>query len=207
MDERSADILDELDANRAMFLALCQLLRTQQLARRSPPDRWSVTDHIAHLAAYDQRAVGYFASVPLAVADVAETLAAADAAGTLDEWNAAQVLERSGQPLTTLLAEMGNRREQSTLLLRALRPQDLDREIVVPRDARRDSVRIPLLLWMRQWSKHDMLHARAMLRILDDLAAHLDLRAWLNDDPLVDAMERERPPAPGSSGADGEAGG
>ena len=216
VDERSADILDELDANRAMFLALCQMLRTQQLARRSPPNRWSVADHIAHLAAYDQRAVGYFTSVHLAAADAAETLAAADAAGTmkaadatqtLDEWNAAQVFERSGWPLTTLLAEMGNRREQSTLLLRALTPADLDREIVAPRDARRCSVRITLLLWMRQWSKHDMLHARAMLRILDDLAEHLDLRAWLNDDPLVDAMERERLLAPGSSGATGEAGG
>ena len=116
-----------------------------------------------------------------------------------------QVSERIGRPLTALLAEMGTRRELSTLLLRELPAADFSREVVVPGDARRSEVRIPLLLWMRQWSKHDMLHARAMLRILRDLAEHLDLRAWLNDDPLVDAMERESLPTP--DGSSGEAGG
>ncbi len=37
-----------------------------------------------------------------------------------------------------------------------------------------------------------MIHAREMLTALPELAASADFQSWLAEDPLLDALERER---------------
>jgi hypothetical protein len=172
-------LIDELDANRAMFEALCVALTPARLPRPVPQQRWSVADHLAHVASYDQLAIG---PTP---ADSAHTDA--------DAWNDAEVARRAGRPTEVHLGEMESLRSRSLALLRELRPARLDDTVFFPGDARRGPGHIPLRLWLDAWSRHDMIHAHAILRALPELDS-ADFQAWFQDDPVLDALQREGPP-------------
>ena len=51
-------VIDELEANRAMFEALCQACQGERLERAVPSGHWTVQDHLAHVASFDELAVG-----------------------------------------------------------------------------------------------------------------------------------------------------
>ncbi len=176
-----ANLLDELDANRAMFDALCVLCRGAKLDQPTADGGWTVGDHIAHIASYDQVVIGY-----LQPADDAPPPGALGS----DAWNEEQVALRAGHPPETLRREMAGLRERSVDLLAALDDSALRREIHHSGDARREPGLIPLRLWLQRWSKHDMIHARAMLSALPDLATHPDFQSWLADDPVLEALQR-----------------
>jgi len=182
---RLTALLEEADANRAMLQALCRFLAPEDLGRRGPADSWSVGNHVAHLAAADRRALLHLAPA------LAATLFEDDSALDLDAWNQREVQRRRTRTPGALRAEMADLRAQVLTLLTALAPEDLDHEVFFPGDARRDAGPVPLGLWLHQWAKHDLIHARAILRAVPALAAHPDFRAWSLDDPVVDAIERE----------------
>lgn len=185
MDATIAAAVEELEANRAMLTALVRCCPAEQIDRPVPESAWRVRDYIAHLAAADLIAAAYLRS-----ARSGENGAAATQGRRLDQWNGAEVRQRAGRSVPVLLAEMESRREQSVALLAELDDADLDHEIYFPGDARRSPGPIPLRLWLRAWSKHDLLHARDILRALPALAAHADFQAWLADDPFLDAVNR-----------------
>jgi uncharacterized damage-inducible protein DinB len=177
-----ANLLDELDANRAMFDALCVLCRGAKLDQPTADGGWTVGDHIAHIASYDQVLIAY-----LQPADDAPQPGALGS----DAWNEEQVARRAGHPPETLRREMAGLREHSLDLLAALDDSALRREIHHSGDARREPGLIPLRLWLQRWSKHDMIHARVMLSALPDLATHPDFQSWLADDPVLEALQRQ----------------
>ncbi|MEE9278337.1 MAG: DinB family protein [Dehalococcoidia bacterium] len=194
MDSSVTPLIDELDANRAMFTALCRACTLEQLSRVPPTGRWSVADHVAHVASYDQLAILHLAGAAgAAPPDFPNPGLNGDA------WNDAEVQRRSGRTVAALQAEMDALRAAGLALLTALRAEELESDVYFAGDARRSAGMVPLRLWLRQWSKHDMLHARVLLRAIPELALHPDFAAWLADDPLLDALERgER--ARGASG-------
>jgi hypothetical protein len=187
MDPVIAELIDELEANRAMFSALCLACGPRNATRAAPGDRWLVHDHMAHVASYDQLAIGHLvagaASGPEPDATLRET-------GNGDAWNEAEVQRRSGRDSASLVDEMERLRERSLVLLAASTAGDLEREVYFPGDARRASSMVPLRLWLRYWSKHDMVHAQAIVRSVPELGANDDFRSWLADDPLLDALSR-----------------
>lgn len=185
MDTTIVGTIEELEANRAMFTALVRCCPTHPLDRPVPESAWRVRDYLAHLAAADQ-----IAAVYLRAARSGESGAAATQGRNLDQWNETEVRQRAGRSIPVLLAEMESRREQSVALLAELADADLDHEIYFPGDARRSPGPILLRLWLQAWSKHDLLHARDLLRALPSLAANADFQAWLAEDPLVDAIDR-----------------
>lgn len=185
MDAAITAATEELEANRAMFTALVRCCPADQIDRPVPESAWRVRDYLAHLAAADQIAAAY-----LRAARAGENGAATTQGRNLDQWNGAEVRQRASRSVPVLLAEMESRREQSVALLMDLDDADLDHEIYFPGDARRSPGPIPLRLWLQEWSKHDLLHARDLLRALPSLAAHADFQAWLADDPLLNAIDR-----------------
>lgn len=195
MDQAAAALLEELEANRAMFGALCRACSEEWLARPLPGGRWTVGDHIAHIGSYDQLAVHHLS--PPAARD---SLMEGAAALATDAWNEIEVQRRAGMGRATLLAEMAERRAESLRLLGGLAAADLQRDVYFPGDAQRTAGTVPLRLWLQRWSKHDMLHALAMLRAIPELEAHPDFQAWLADDPLLEAVERQQQRQPGPQG-------
>ena len=185
MDAAITATIEELEANRAMLTALIRCCPAEQIDRPVPESAWRVRDYLAHLAVADQIATAY-----LRAARAGEDGAAATQGRNLDQWNGAEVRQRAGRSVPVLLAEMESRREQSVALLAAFDDADLDHAIYFPGDARRSPGPIPLRLWLQAWSKHDMLHARDLLRALPSLAAHADFQAWLADEPFLDAINR-----------------
>lgn len=177
-------LIDELDANRAMFEALCVALTPDRLVRPVPQQRWTVADHLAHIASYDQLAIAYLSGIGPSPADSAHTDG--------DAWNDAEVARRAGRPTEVHLGEMESLRFRSLALLRELRPARLDDTVFFPGDARRAAGHIPLRLWLDAWSRHDMIHAQAILRALPELDG-ADFQSWLQDDPVLDALQREGP--------------
>ena len=93
-----------------------------------------------------------------------------------------------------MLTEMGRLRARSLELLAASDGGDIDREVYFPGGARRTSGMVPLRLWLRSWSKHDMLHGQAIVRTVPQLTANADFRSWLADDPILEALNREAEP-------------
>ncbi len=177
-------LVDELEANRAMFEALCIACRENHLERIVPDGHWTVAEHIAHVASYDGLAIQH-----LRAPEAAE---ASDPTGPdADAWNEAQVARRAGRTPEMLLDEMEALRERSLPLVHSLTTTGLGREIFFPGDSRRTPATIPLRLWLDRWSKHDMIHARAILSALPEIGASPDFQSWLADDPLLEALERE----------------
>ena len=185
MDAAITVVIEELEANRAMFTALVRCCPADQIDRPVPESAWRVRDYLAHLAAADQIAAAY-----LGAARAGETSDGATEGQSLDQWNGAEARRRDGRSVPVLLAEMKSRREQSVALLAELDDADLNHEIYFSGDARRSPGPIPLRLWLRAWSKHDLLHARDLLRALPSLGAHADFQAWLADDPVLETIDR-----------------
>ena len=183
MNEFIESLTAEVDANRAMFEALCVACTPEQLGRRGEGDTWNVRDHIAHLASYDQAAL-------LRLAPEAAATLGAKLDVESDEWNHAEVEHRRGRDRTTLRAEMAELRAQTLALLASLPEDRLEQEVPFPPDARRDAGQVPLRLWLERWSKHDMVHARAILAAVPELAGNADFQAWLADDPMLEALTR-----------------
>jgi hypothetical protein len=192
MDPAIEELVDELEANRAMFTALCLSCGPDDVSRVGADDRWAIRDHVAHVASYDQLAIGHLA----ASASTAMTNPDRSPGEPVDSdaWNAAEIERREGRDITSMLDEMGRLRTRSLELLAANVGGEIDREIYFPGDARRASGMVPLRLWLRYWSKHDMLHAQAIVRAVPQLTANADFQSWLADDPLLDALNRETGP-------------
>ena len=172
---------EELEANRAMFVALCRAL-TGELARPVPGGHWSVGDHIAHIAAYDRLAIHHLASRVVGMDPRPQM--------DSDGWNESEVRQRAGRTLPALLSEMGESRAGAMALLTAVSEPDLQRHVWFPGDARRAAGDVPLRLWLERWSKHDMIHARDLLRALPALGTNRDFQSWLSGDPLLEALAR-----------------
>ena len=174
-------LIDELEANRAMFVGLCQAL-AGELARAVPGGHWSVGDHVAHIAAYDRIAIHHLSSRVIGM----------DPRPQMDsnDWNESEVRQRAGRTLTALLGEMEDLRAGALALLTTLAEPDLERHVWFPGDGRRSAGDVPLRLWLERWSKHDMIHARKLLHALPHLAASRDFQSWLSGDPLLEALAR-----------------
>ena len=177
-------LVDELEANRAMFEALCSGCRGERLERAVPGGRWTVQDHLAHVASYDELAVGLLRGEGR---EVETALGMPDS----ETWNEAQVARRAGRTLEMLLDEMGALRERSVGLLTEQTAKTLQSEVYFSGDSRRSAGMIPLRLWLERWSRHDMIHARWILAALPEFASNADFQSWLADDPVLEAMERE----------------
>ncbi len=186
MDPLIAEIIEEVDANRAMFVALVRACTPHDLAQPLARSARRVLDVLAEAAAADQVALHYLTAPD----DPAVPRLPGAPPFHADHWASAQIRWRSGRDVPTLLREMTQRREECLALLEALRPGDLDREVSFPGDTRRSPARVPLRLWLRTWSKQDMLRAQEILHAVPDLAANADFRAWLADDPYVEAAAR-----------------
>ncbi len=187
MDAAIEGLIDELQANRAMFGALCRACNAEQMQRMTAAGRWTVLDQVAHVASYDRLAIRHLAERT----GIDATSVGAAEVDDADRWNDDEVRRRRGRPSAALLAEMGDLREESLALLSAMRDDDLDSDVFFPGDSRRSAVTVPLRLWLQRWSKHDMVHALAMLETVGELAAHSDFQSWLSDDPVLNALGRE----------------
>ena len=141
-------LLEELEANRSMFVALCVAVE-DAFVHPVPDDRWSVGDQVAHIAAFDQ----------VALRHLAPAIATAPPGAELDsdEWNAREVRRRAGRTRQSLVGEMAERRAECVTLLTRLPAKELRRSVRFPGDAKRSAGRVPLRLWLEQWSKVHML--------------------------------------------------
>lgn len=187
MDAAIEALVDELQANRAMFTALCRACNAEQMQRMTAAGRWTVLDQVAHVASYDRLAIRHLtepAGIPASSDGSME-------GGDADAWNEVEVRRRQGRTSAALLAEMGDLREESLALLGAMRDDELGGDVFFPGDSRRSAVTVPLRLWLQRWSKHDMVHALAMLQAVAELAEHSDFQSWLRDDPVLNALGRE----------------
>lgn len=187
MDAAIEALVDELQANRAMFGALCRACNAEQMQRMTAAGRWTVLDQVAHVASYDRLAIRHLterAGIPASSDGSME-------GGGADAWNEVEVRRRQGRTSAALLAEMGDLREESLALLGAMRDDELGGDVFFPGDSRRSAVTVPLRLWLQRWSKHDMVHALAMLQAVAELAEHSDFQSWLRDDPVLNALGRE----------------
>ncbi len=189
MDPAIADLIDELEANRAMFTALCLACGPQDVMRLIPGGRWLVRDHVAHIASYDQLAIGHLTLGEMST--LAESDSPLGVPQDGDAWNATEVEQRKRRDITLLLNEMTQLRSRSLELLATVSTGDAQREVYFPGDARRSAGMVPLRLWLRYWSKHDMLHGQAIARAVPQLATNADFQSWLADDPLLNALNRE----------------
>lgn len=182
-------IVEELEANRAMFEALVRACRPPSLERRVPNGDWTVAEVVAHVAAADL----------LTIRQLTTLLGVEPAAGRreppvepghdLDAWNLTQVQRRAGRTAEALLAEMEGHREEALRLLRLLPEGAGAREVPYPGDRQRAGGQVPLRLWLQAWSKHDMVHARDILRALPELGRSSDFQSWLADEPLLEAAD------------------
>jgi hypothetical protein len=183
------DLIDELEANRAMFTALCLACEPADVMRPVPGGLWRVREHVAHVASYDQLVMGHLASGTMAGGAKLDSSFGVPQNG--DTWNEAEVKRRESRDITSLLDEMTRLRSRSLEMLTSSSISDAQREVYFPGDARRGAGMVPLRLWLRYWSKHDMLHGQAVVRAVPQLASNADFRSWLADDPLLDALNRE----------------
>ncbi len=190
VDAVVAATLDELEANRAMFTALARACAPEQLRRPLRNSHWTVANSIAHLAAYDLVAVWYVTAATGRAPAAAQLVPSIDASFDPDAWNESAVRQRAGRGVESLLAEMVSLREQTAALLIALTAEVLTRKIYFPGDARRGAGWIPLRLWLQGWSKHDMVHAQVILDTIPELRQNADFRAWLAEEPILDALGR-----------------
>jgi hypothetical protein len=174
-------LLEELEANRAMFAALCLAVETR-FKDRAERDAWCIGDHVAHLASYDQVALHQLAP------GVAPP--PSDDDQDADAWNAQQVRMRVGRSRLSLVGEMTQRRSDCLTLLSRLPEKELRRAVWFPGEARRSAGSVPLRLWLERWSKHDMVHGRAILRATTTLGPQSDFENWLRDDPVLEALDR-----------------
>ena len=141
-------------------------------------------DLLAHIASYDELAVGLLRGDGR---EVENALGMPDSA----TWNEAQVARRAGRTAEMLRDEMAILRGRSVGLLAQQTDATLNAEIYFTGDCRRAAGMIPLRLWLERWSRHDMVHGRWILSALPELAANADFQSWLADDPVLDALERE----------------
>jgi hypothetical protein len=187
-------LIDELEANRSMFEALCVACRGSDLERTAPDGEWTVLEHIAHLASYDVLAIRQVEHARLVQAGASSPeeagLPDAPALPEGDAWNEAQVARRAGRSLAVHLGEMEGLRQRVLPLVDGLNARALAREVQFPGDAQRNPGAVPLRLWLERWSKHDMIHAREMLQAIPEIGASSDFRSWLADDPLLEALHR-----------------
>ena len=192
MEPAIATIVEELEANRAMFDALVRACRPALLERRAPPSAWAVGEVVAHVAAADLLTIRQLATVLGAESEAGRREPPVEPGLNLDEWNLAQVGRRAGRTVEALLAEMEAHREEALALLRLLPEGALAREVPYPSDRRRSGGRVPFRLWLRTWSKHDMVHARDILRAVPELGRSPDFQSWLADEPLLEATDGSR---------------
>lgn len=181
MDAVIARLCEELEANRSMFVALCTAAE-DRFAQSIADDQWSVGEQVAHIAAFDQIALHHLAPT------VATLPPGAKVDG--DAWNGREVRRRAGRTRQSLVGEMAERRAECDALLTRLPAKELRRSVRFPGDARRSAGRVPLRLWLEQWSKHDMIHGRAILQATSGLPGESDFENWLRDDPVLEALER-----------------
>jgi len=191
VDDIVGQLLEELDTNRSMFVALCSAAEAA-FANPVPDDRWSVGKHIAHVASFDQLALHHLAP------SVAPLPTGSDDS---DKWNAREVRRRAGRSRQSLVGEMEERRSECVALLSRLRTKELRRSVRFAGDARHSAGRVPLRLWLEQWTKHDMIHGHAILQAVPGLPGESDFQNWLRDDPVLEALERRASGAGGAGGS------
>ena len=107
-----------------------------------------------------------------------------------DAWERAAGADAGGRSRLSLVGEMTQRRSDCLALLSRLPEKELRGAVWFPGEARRSAGSVPLRLWLERWSKHDMVHGRAILRATTTLGPQSDFENWLRDDPVLEALDR-----------------
>ncbi len=182
------NLVDELDANRAMFTALCLACDPQYMLRTNSSDNWKVQDHLSHIASYDQITISHFSQRDDSYPDAQRLKFNTD--NDHDSWNEIEIRTRKNQGIKMRLEEMKLFRKRSLELLTSATEKTLTNEVYFPGDFRRKAGMVPLKLWLRYWSKHDMLHAQAILQSVPEFRVNSDFQSWLEGDPFLEAVNR-----------------
>ncbi|MGE3075861.1 MAG: DinB family protein [Dehalococcoidia bacterium] len=178
-------VIDELDAHRERFEALCRSLSEEELARPVPKSTWIVRDFIAHLATID---------VP--VGEMFRAMHAAEDAGLrnadggkfeVDGWNDRQVEKRRTLTVDEVLAEAEQTRAELKKHMVVLTEEDLARTMKFGGDSKRPPSEFPFGAYLRGWCKHDPMHALDMSRALPERQAAL--APWF-DDPVIQGYQK-----------------
>src|SRR6476620_8938415 len=103
-------VIETIERNRERFVAFCDSLTAEQLARPVPDSTWLVRDYIAHLATLDTALTRMFDEV--ARGANADSGRIGGTTFDVDEFNEAQVEERRVWPLDQVLAEASVNRER-----------------------------------------------------------------------------------------------
>jgi hypothetical protein len=186
MDQTTAALVDELEANRSMFEALVRACRPSALEREAQASGWAVGEIVAHVAASDLLTIRQLTTLLEVQSETARLQPPVEPGLNLDDWNLEQVRTRAGQTLEALLAEMEAHRIEALDLLRLLPEGAGAHEVPYPADRSRAGGRVPLRLWLKAWSKHDMVHGRDIMRALPELGRSLDFQSWLAGEPLLE---------------------
>ena len=109
-------LIDELEANRSIFEALCVACGRLQMGRIVPGGRWTVLEHVAHVASYDALAIQQIEHARLLQAGPSNPVDEAVAPNgpalpDADVWNEAEVARRAGRTTQMHVAEMEGMRE------------------------------------------------------------------------------------------------
>ena len=180
-------VIETIERNRERFVAFCDSLTPEQLARPVPESTWLVRDYIAHLATLDTALTRMFDEV--ARGANADSGHIGGTTFDVDEFNEAQVEERRVWPLDQVLAEASVNRERLIGSLEKITDDQAETIMTFAADAKRDAVKLPLKLWLAGWAQHDPIHVADMLKALPERADDPALRAWI-DNPFVAGYQR-----------------
>jgi hypothetical protein len=184
-------VVAELRGHRRRFEAFCRSLTDEELDRPVPQSTWLVRDFIAHLATIDGPVGEMFRAVR--AGDDAGLRTADGNRFDIDEWNEQRVRERRGRTVDELLEEARHEREALERELLALTEEHLQRTIHFAGDAKRPPARIPLIVYLRGWCKHDPIHVADMCRALPEQTE--EIRDWLAD-PVIARYQAAMNPGP-----------
>jgi len=183
-----AEVMQELDAHRARFIAFCRALTDEELERQVPQSEWLVRDFIAHLATIDRPVAAMFSTIQEGRQQGGGGEADRDR-WDVDRFNQGKVEERRQRTIAEILTEAAAERVRLRKVLGALQEETLSRTLHFGGDARRSAAEIELRSYLRGWCKHDPMHAVDMLRALPERRTPL-IEQWI-DDPVIASYQAQ----------------
>ena len=196
----AGSVIEAIERNRARFVAFCESLTPEQLARPVPESTWRVREYIAHLGTLDTALTRMFDEV--ARGANADSGRIDGATFDVDEFNEAQVQERRAWPLDQVLAEAAENRARLIGSLERVTDDQAEPMMTFAADAKRAAVKLPLKLWLMGWAQHDPIHVADMLKALPERADDPALRQWI-DNPFVAGYQRAMAGPPRSRPSEG----
>ena len=172
--------IERFKENRVRFVDFCNSLSEEELARPVPDSTYTVKDFASHLGTLDPALTQQVEA--LAADRVVPMGAGQDGAPfDIDKYNDALVAERRDWPLSKILDEAAQNREELLNALAKLKDEQIEQTMHFTGDNKRPPADIQFKMFLQGLTRHDPIHVADMVKALPERAEDPAIKAWIND--------------------------